>query len=82
MRRVCRHTGWACGFVYLPCESDTSRLKLSPSWYANGEGIEPFVEATISLQFPLESRSARNWAVCMSVAGRSVSSSTMRPMML
>lgn len=51
---VCRHTGWACGFVYLPRESDTSRLALSPTWYTNGDGVESFVQATISVEFPLE----------------------------
>ncbi len=48
---ICAHTGWVCGFVYVPNTDVVRKLELSSCWLARGEGLDPFVATTRTARF-------------------------------
>ncbi len=48
LRRVCEKTGWAIGQAWLP-ETEGPRFRCSAAWYASGEELEAFHEASREL---------------------------------
>ncbi len=51
LTEVCRHAGWAFGCVYLPYESDLSRLAPSAIWHCASEDLASFLTASSTTIF-------------------------------
>lgn len=48
MQEVCEHAGWSCGFVYIWDDKASNVLTLSPCHVVMGEGLESFVDFTLT----------------------------------
>jgi len=49
---ICRHTGWPCGFVFVPAPREPSRLILSRTWFTEDPALDGFVAATLRNAYP------------------------------